>query len=116
MRVLPFVVFLSLLCACDVVVPDPAADAGGPSVRAIWDPRTCAGDGRVRVEVRLSDGAGLDTIGSAPCGEGAIEIAVGRIGWYLASAIALDRSDGARALASETIAIDGPAVAWRVPW
>jgi hypothetical protein len=115
MRCIVLVSFF-LYLGCDVVVPDPAVDAGGPSVRASWDPRTCDGDARARVEIRLADGDGLATDASAPCGAGAIEIAVGHVGWYLASAIAVDHLDDARALVSETIAIDGPGVPWRVPW
>jgi len=106
---------LPLAAACDVVI-DLDPDAGAPGVRAIWDPRVCEGDPRARIEIRVEDGAGASVVDATACAEGSLELAVGHVGWYQASAVALDRTGGGRALASAVIAIDGPSVRWQVPW
>src|SRR5262245_44872959 len=110
-------VVLVLASACDLDPgADPPPDARGPSLEAIWDPRVCGGDPRARIEVRVEDQAGVAIVAGAACAECSLELGVDHIGWYRASAIALDRDGGGRALAASTLAIDGPGVRWRVPW
>jgi hypothetical protein len=98
-----------VLFGCSAVEVGP--DAALPSLRVIWSPQTCDGDGRGRIQVRLEDRDGLVEVAEAPCGEGELEAVVGHVGWYVASALVLDRS-----IATATLAIDGPAVTWRLPW
>lgn len=87
-------------------------DAASPSLRVIWSPQTCDGDGRVRIQVRLEDGDGVVEVTDAPCGEGELDATVARVGWYFASALMLDAGE----IETATLAIDGPRVTWRLPW
>jgi hypothetical protein len=41
---------------------------------------------------------------------------VPHVGWYRATALALGGDGGGRVTASSTLAIDAPAVRWRVAW
>jgi hypothetical protein len=111
-----FVFLVLLVGGCDPVTTEPAPDAGPPSLEAIWDPRTCDGDPRARVQVRIEDGAGLVVVADGPCAACALEVDAPHVGWYRATALAVDGDGGGRALAASTIAIDAPGVRWRVAW
>jgi hypothetical protein len=106
--------FLLVMCGCGAVEVGP--DAAPPSLRVIWSPETCDGDGRLRIQVRLEDRDGVVEVAEAPCGEGSMEAVVGHVGWYVASALVLEAGDRGVAIATSTLAIDGPAVTWRLPW
>lgn len=110
------IVILLALAGCDRIVSPPEPDAGGPSLTAIWDPATCRGDPRRHIEVRLDDGAGATTVADAACAACAVELVVPHVGWYRAAALAVDASGAGTALATTTLAIDAPAVRWRVAW
>jgi hypothetical protein len=107
---------ISILASCDDVVPAPSPDAAGPALHALWDPRVCDGDPRARIQIRVADSAGVAELAEAPCAACTVAVAVPHVGWYWANAIVLDRDGGGRVLAASTIAIDGPAVRWQVPW
>jgi len=111
-----FVFLVMLAGGCDAVVTEPSADAGPPSLEAIWDPRTCDGDPRARVQVRIEDGAGVVVVADGPCAACALAVDAPHVGWYRATALAAGGDGGGRATASSTIAIDAPAVRWRVAW
>ena len=93
-----------------------APDAAGPSLVTIWDPRACAGDAGARVEVRIEDGDGRALVGADACVACRLELVVDHVGWYAATAVALDAEGGGTALARSTLAIDAPRVRWVVPW
>ena len=102
---------------CDARVADLSPDAGAAGVRAIWDPRACGTAPRGRVELRLVDSAGTVVLADGVCIACSLDVAVPHVGWYQATAVAVDDDrDGrdGRELAAEPIAIDGPAVRWRI--
>lgn len=101
-----------LLCGCVGNAVELERDAASPSLRVIWSPQTCDGDGRVRIQVRLEDRDGVVEVTDAPCGEGELDATVARVGWYFASALMLDAGE----IETATLAIDGPRVTWRLPW
>jgi hypothetical protein len=104
-----------LVAGCDRILElDP--DAHGPTVIAVWDPKTCTIDPRARVEVRLEDRAGASVLGDAPCAAFSLALAVPHHGWYWASALAMDGLGNGRAFATATLVVDQPATHWIVPW
>ena len=115
MKTSVLVIVLAVL-GCDRIVAPPEPDASGPSLTAIWDPATCRGDPRRRIEVRLDDGAGMSIVAESACAACALGVVVPHVGWYRAAALAIDASGAGTALATTTLAIDAPAVRWRVAW
>lgn len=117
MKLVGVLAFVLVVAGCDRVIEDPdPPDASGPSLTAIWDPATCRGDPRARIEVRLDDGAGTSIVGESACAPCTLEVAVPHVGWYRAAALAVDADGAGTALATTTLAIDAPAVRWRVAW
>ena len=74
----------------------------------------CGREPRGRVEVRLVDSAGAIVLADAACIACSIDAAVPHVGWYWATAIAIDDDRGGRELAAAMVAVDGPSVRWRI--